>query len=48
MKRELESMAEERERNNDDGDGDGEEEDSDERCDDKWLKRIRNGTKKCS
>jgi len=23
-------------------------EDSDERCDDKWLKRIRNGTKKCS
>ena len=48
MKRELEAMAEERERNNNDGDGDGEEEDSDERCDDKWLKRIRNGTKKCS
>ena len=47
MQRELESMAEERERNNDDGDGDGEEEDSDEWCDDKWLKRIRSGTKKC-
>jgi len=43
MKRELESMAEERGRN-DGGGGD----EGGTLCDDKWWMRIRNGTKKCS